>query len=265
MKNKKRNPSERAETSKYNPIPLYRSYGKTKKEYELWERFLALLEKIFTIVFLGLIFYIIAVSVISWMIYGGVLVRTLVTVVTITVLSIYFTKTIRKRHLLYRKLKKACAANHYDLNFERPFFKSLKWSKDQSDITIITSHAIFYIHLLAVPSYRSILYFDSASEMRIVKPPLKNKFSVIFDFKTKVKKISLDFSDARKYDGKITKKIILVNPVCNEMHYKVSEISTSQTGNGGEHFGYQIFTATGFINYLSRFENDLYEKSKISH
>lgn len=261
-RNKNRYP---AEISEHNPVPLHRSYGKTKKEYELWECFLALMQKIVAIVFLGFIFYIIAVGIISWMLFGGILVQTLITLATVSILTIRFTKTLRKRLTLKRKLKKACEKSHYDLSFERPFLKSLKWSSDQSDITITTRHAIFYVHLLPAPTYRCLLYFDSASEIRIVKPPLKNKFSVIFDFKTKVKKLSLDFSDAREYDGKVTKRIILVNPVCNEMHYKVSDVSTSQTGNGGEHFGYQIFTATGFINYLSRFENDIYENSKASH
>ena len=255
MKNKKRKPDERAEVSTYNPVPLYRSYGSTKKEYKWREEFLAFFEKAIAIVFLGLLFFTLGIAVYAWLCFGGILVHTALTVTVALILFFIYTKTLRKRLTLNKKLKKVCKENHFDLSFERPILKSLKWSEKETDITIVTPHNIFYVHLLAVPKYRSHICFDSESEIRIVKPPLNNKFTVIFDFKAKTKKLSLDFSDARQFEGKKTHKVILVNPVCGEMYYKISQVSTSQTGNGGEHFGYQIFTASGFINYLSRVDN----------
>lgn len=255
----------RPEVSKYNPVPLYRSYGSTKKEYKWREELLTLLEKVIAIVFLGLIFFTLGISVFSWLRFGGILVHVVVTATIALFLFFVYTKTFRKRLSLSKKLKKVCMENHFDLTFERPVLKSLKWSEKGSDITVVTKNHVFYIHLLAVPKYRCHICFDSASEIRIVKPPLNNKFTVIFDFKAKTKKLSLDFSDTRQFEGKKTHKIILVNPVCGEMYYKISQVSTSQTGNGGEHFGYKIFTASGFVNYLARVDKENAEASKIIH
>ena len=265
MKKQKKNPNERAEVSEYNPVPLYRAYGSTKKEYKLWEEFLAFIQKAFTVIIIGLLAFAFGVAIFAWMRYGGILVQTAVTVAVFLILFFTFTKTLRKRISLNRKLKKVCAENRFDLKFERSTIESLKWSENKSDITIVTPNNIFYIRLLAVPKYRCHICFDSAAELRIVKPPLNNKFTVIFDFKTKTKTLSLDFSDAREFEGKKTRKIIIVNPVCGEMYYKVSQISTAQTGNGGEHFGYQVFTASGFINYLKRIDEVSREESKILH
>ena len=265
MRDKDKKDKQRAEVSKYNPVPLYRSYGSTKKEYDLWERFLVFVQKAFVIILMGLIFVLIATGIISWMLFGGILVQTIVITVTALILILKFTKVMRKRLSLNKKLKKACKENHYELSFDRPFFESLKWSEDNHDMTVVTKNAVFYVHLLAVPKYRCHVCFDSATEIRIVKPPLKNKFTDIFEFKTKTRSLSLDFSGVREFGSKKSIKVILVNPVCNEMYYKSSAVSTVQTGNGGEHFGYKIFTASGFINYLSRFEKEAPEASKSFH
>lgn len=265
MRDKDKKYKQRAEVSKYNPVPLYRSYGSTKKEYDLWERFLVFVQKAFVIILMGLIFVLIATGIISWMLFGGILVQTIVITITALILILKFTKVMRKRLSLNKKLKKACKENHYELSFDRPFFESLKWSEDNHDMTVVTKNAVFYVHLLAVPKYRCHVCFDSATEIRIVKPPLKNKFTDIFEFKTKTRSLSLDFSGVREFGSKKSIKVILVNPVCNEMYYKSSAVSTVQTGNGGEHFGYKIFTASGFINYLSRFEKEAPEASKSFH
>lgn len=265
MKKQKKNPNERAEVSEYNPIPLYRAYGSTKKEYKLWEEFLAFILKAVAIFVMGLFIFAVGIAVFAWLRFGGILVQTAITFTVFLLLFFIYTKTIRKRISLNKKLKTVCLENHFELTRGRSFFESLKWSKNKSDLTIVTNSTVFYVHLLAVPKYRCHICFDSASEIRIIKPPLNNRFTVIFGFKTKTKKLTLDFSDARQFEGKKTRKIILVNPVCGEMYYKVSNISTSQTGNGGEHFGYQIFTASGFVNYLKRIDEVSREESKILH
>lgn len=265
MKDKKRKPDKRAEVSEYNPVPLYRSYGSTKKEYKWKEELLALFEKAIAIVFLGLIFFSLGISIYAWIKFGDFLFKTVIAAIILLFLLLFYTKTLRKRLSLNKKLKKLCYKNNFELRFERSTLKSLRWSENKSDITVVTPHHIFYVHLLAVPKYRCHVCFDSASEIRIVKPPLNNKFTIIFDLKPKTKKLSLDFSDTRQFEGKKTHKVILVNPVCGEMYYKISQVSTSQTGNGGEHFGYQIFTASGFVNYLKRIDEVSREESKISH
>ena len=58
---RKRTPKKkpRAEVSKYNPMPIYRAYGHTKKEYWLWEEFLAFIQKTVAVCFLLLIFSVI--------------------------------------------------------------------------------------------------------------------------------------------------------------------------------------------------------------
>ena len=265
MAKKTRQNEERAEVSEYNPVPLYRAYGSTKREHKWWEEFLAFIQKAVAIFVMGLFIFAIAIAVYAWLRFGGILVQTAVAVTAFLIVFFIYTKTIRKRISLNKKLKKVCLENHFELTRGRSFFESLKWSENKTDMIIVTKSAVFYIHLLGVPKYRSHICFDSASEIRIVKPPLNNRFTIIFGFKAKTKKLTLDFSDVRQFEGKITRKIILVNPVCNEMYYKVSEVSTSQTGNGGEHFGYQIFTAGGFVNYLKRIDEDSREASKILH
>jgi hypothetical protein len=254
LKNRKRNLEERAGMSKYNPVPLYRSYGKTKKEYKWWEDFLVFIQKAFTVFLLGITFFAIGVAAAAWFQFGGLMVQTLIIAVTSLIVFFIYTKTLRKRLSLNKKLKKVCVENHFDLTFERSLFDSLRWSENETDITVITKNHIFYVRLLAVPKYRCRLYFNSATEISVLKPPPNNKFSVIFGFKAKTKTFKLDFSNARDFEGKKTHKIILVNPVCEEMYYKVSQNSSVQTGNGGEHFGYQVFTASGFVNFLSRIE-----------
>lgn len=243
---------ERAEVSKFNPVPLFRSYGSTRKEYEPFERLLVFMQRAFVVIFLSLVFFVIGLSAVSWFVYGGLFVKTFIITVAAVISLLILSKPARKRFVLNRKLKKLCEKNRFDLDLERGFWESLKWSPNKIDFTVRAGKKIYYVKLLSVTPYRCKLYLDSENKLSIVKPPMKNRFAVIFDFKTKRRELDLDFSAVRDFESLETVKVLLVNPVCEEIYYKASSVSSVLTGNGGKHFGYNVFSATGFMNYVVR-------------
>ena len=135
---------------------------------------------------------------------------------------------------------------------EQNFFQSLVWSSDRQDFRLETEQTTYYVRYLTIHKYRSTLYFESKNLIKLVKHPLNNKFTIIFEFKPKVKYYPLDFQIPSEETEKRIVKALIVNPVCSEMYYKRGEGGYEATGNAGEHFGFTVFTGSGFIDTVKR-------------
>ena len=163
-------------------------------------------------------------------------------------------RTVRKRTSFRRRLKKLCRKNGYSLTAEQNFFASLIWSGNREDLILETEKKVYLIRFLTVRKYRSSLYLESGELLRLVKRPLNSRFTDIFDFRPRAKYYPMEFQNAQSPEGseKERVQVLLINPVCEEIKYKLKDGGYETTGNGGEHFGFVVFTASGFLEALKR-------------
>ena len=140
---------------------------------------------------------------------------------------------------------------------KRNFVRSFVWSPDKCDFVLETPHCVYFVHLLAVKRYASRLCFTSATEIRYTSCHSNQMMGAIlraiFDCKPKVRSYDIDFSEVKDVSNMEIVRSIIANPTCMEMTYS-DFLSEQPTGNGGSHFGYTVFTGTGFINYVIRNE-----------
>lgn len=257
----KQNKKARHEISERNPVPLYRSYGVTRKEYSAIETLKMWLERIVAAFFLLIPATALTLGLVAVLIYSNALTKVVLWTVIIYLVLSAITKKARIRLKLNRKIKKCCKNNRFDLDFERKFFESLKWSDDGCDLTVETASRIYYIHTLYVTKARQKILFESAEAIKLITPPPRGRLwtvlGIIFNLKTRTKALSVNLSGDRSIGKKEGVSVILVLPGCQNMSYRISSASTVPTGNGGEHFGYTVFTAKGLINFLPRYEENL--------
>ena len=258
----------RPEVSERNPVPLYRSYGVTRKEYTVIETLKTWLERIAAAFFLFIPATALALGLVALLLYSNALTKVILWTAIICFVFSAVTKKARIRLKLNKNIRKLCRNNRFDLDFERKFFESLKWSDDGCDLTVETKSRIYYVHTLYVTRRRQTLLLESADTIKLITPPPRGRLWVvlgsIFHFKTKTKLLKLDRSGDRSIGGKEAVPVILVLPNCNNISYRLSSASTVPTGNGGEHFGYTVFTAKGFMNFLPRYEENLRQKNQKS-
>lgn len=253
----KRNKKQKAEISKFNPVPRYRAYGVTRKEYAWVEHIKLWLVRIAAIIILGIPSTALAVGSIAVLSYSSLVIKTILWTAIASFAIAALTKKVRIRLKFNKKLKKFCDDTGCELCFERKLSESLKWSPNECDITVITQNRIYYLHTLYISKARQRIVFESAQNIKLITSPPKSRFVALFDIKPKVKNLSLDLSCDKSIGNKEAVSVILVLPGCLNMSYRQSSVSTVPTGNGGEHFGYTIFTAKGFMNFLPRYEENL--------
>ncbi len=213
--------------------------------------------RIFVIALMG---FEISVAAFGWymfLVYGNLLVTTLILTV-VTALSIHIiTKSLRKRLVFLFKLRRMCRKHGFVYKPERGFFKSFFWSSDKLDFTLKTRTHIYYVHYLTMRKYRCVLTFLDEHTFESQTRPLKNRFTVIFNFKPKTKRYTVTFPE-RSSQGAMKKvNAILVNPTCCEFNTKNKNGSLEPTGNGAECYGYTLFTGSGFIRSVLRNEENL--------
>lgn len=259
----KRDKNQKTEVSQFNPVPRYRAYGVTRKEHAFVELIKIWLLRLAAVLILIGPIMMIAIGLTAIMLYSPLLEKALTWAAIILFVLSAITKKVRNRLKFNRKLKRFCKKENFGLCFEKKFVESLKWSPDKRDLTIETPSRIYYLHVLHVGKARQKLLFESAQKISLITPPPRHKFSVIFDLKTKIKDFELDLSGDRSIGNKEAVSVILVLPGCLNMSYRKSNVSTLPTGNGGEHFGYTIFTAKGLMNFLPRYEDNLRKNNKI--
>ena len=236
-------------------VPAFRSYGSTKPYRPRTEKMVKWLLRI-VFVLLALVytfgFFVGMIAVIRYL--PGVLVG-FVFCVLLTVLVIFcVTRTLRKRLKFKRNLKKLCKKYGFSLQHKRNFFQSFAWSPEQYDFTVQTKQKRYYVHFLTLQKYRATLFLESENQMRLVKYPLPNIVTFLFEIKPKIREYRMNFQESTEGVKLPIMKVLLVNPVCEEIKYRQENRGYEHTGSGGEHFGFTVFTGTGFLNALAREE-----------
>ena len=257
MRDKKRREENkkktRPEVSDYDPVPLYRSYGVTRREYPVINKIKEFLHRITVALVLVPMCVLLTLGLVATILYGEVFAVVVYTPICVF-LIFRLVRPQRKRRAFMRKLRKVAKVKGYRLTVKRGFWSSFVWSPTEESFILDTPKYSYHIHFFTARRYNSEIMFEEKNRFLFIKRPIKNVFSLMFDLKPKVKEYSFspDFSfpwnDRQKIVG------ILVNPVCDSMSYRDHDGSVSPTGSGGEMFGFSVFTGSGFIETVKRSE-----------
>lgn len=239
-------------------VSLHRSYG-VRRRLRPWQEKLELgFGRIVVFWILGVLLFVAVGTVVTFFLYfPETWVKVLLLSVGGVILIRRWSRPMRKRMRFERRLRKYCRQRGYQLTREQNFFASLIWSGNREDLILETDTSTYYIRYLTIRKYRSTLYLESDRLLRLVKRPLNSRFTVIFDLQPRAKYYPLDFDLTHREEngtGRRTVKAMILNPVCEEVFYKKADGGYETTGNGGEHFGYRIYTAGGFLDTLLREE-----------
>ena len=243
----------RPEVSDYDPVPLYRSYGVTRREYPIINKIKTMLHRITAALILVPMCVVLILGLVATILFGEVFAVVVYTPICIFIIF-RLVRPQRKRRAFMRKLKKLAKKEGYKLSVKRGFWSSFAWSPTEESFILDTPKYSYHIHFFTARKYNSEIRFEEKNRFLFIKRPIKNVFSLMFDFKTKIKEYS--FSPDFSFPWKNRKKIvgILVNPVCEAMSYREQDGTVAPTGSGGEVFGFYVFTATGFIESVKRNE-----------
>ena len=253
------NQAKQSQGSQDDSVSLYRSYG-VKRRLRPWQEKIELtFGRVIVLWILGVLLFAAVMCVIGFYIaFPELWVKVILSVLVGSVVLFRLTRTLRKRKSFCKRLKKLCKKERYRLTYVQNFFQSLIWSGNREDFILETGSCVYYVRYLTVRKYRSSLYFEKPDAIKLVKRPLNNKFTLIFDAKPKIKHYPIDFTIDEKissiWGNKKQIKALVVNPVCAEMFYKAKDGGYESTGNGGEHFGYTVFTGSGFLETVRRNE-----------
>lgn len=263
----RQNPNERQvkdkikiDRSEYNPVPLYRSYGVTTREYPLLTKIKVFVQKALATALIGIPLAIIIVGMYAWTFTTGSVVIPTIVITAVGVFAfLKLSKPFRLRMKMIRALKKLCEKEGYKHGYRLEMSDKLtspKWSNGKAELVLHTNTRVYRVRMFAIRKYRSRLRFESDKEITQIVPPLNNKFTVIYDLKSKQKKISIDFPDIADTAGKETVKALVFCPTCEEWSYRYSNNTYIPTGNADTVFGYKVYTSSGFISDLKRTERD---------
>ena len=245
---------ERVETE---DIPLYRSYGVTKKANPTTQKIKESIAKILTVLLLAFEFALIVFVTIMMAIYTDELIATILFIILFSIFFFSATKLIRRRLSFIGKLKKTCKKNKYRLEFKKGFFKSLSWAEDDTvDFTVKAGKWTYYVKYATSNRFLSSFTFISKNQMKYTKIAMHNRFTIIFDVKDKVYTMPIEFPKGIDEADKYTVKAILINPAVMNIEKKGSDGVVIPTGSGEKIFGYTIYTGTGFIETIKRNAED---------
>lgn len=235
-------------------IPLYRTYGVTKKYRPRLAKFNDLLAKSLVIFLIAAEVLVIAVVGVSFWLFSGELIATVVTLILATLTYRINTRIPRVRRKFTKTLKRLCREKGYSLEFKRGFWSSLSWAdKGELDFVLKAERKTYYVRYATATKKLSTMSFLSKSELVYTKHPRNNKFTLIFDFKDKKKTMHISFPEYIDSADKNSVKAILINPVPMNIEKKGAfGVGMEPTGTGEHMFGYTIFNATGFIETLKR-------------
>ena len=239
---------------KKTSLPSYRFYGNRKKRSAFWEKIQGGMLKLIVLWFLFWFLSIGLLAALTFLLYGSLMIVTIIYIILGIILTMVLTRTLRKRRKFLRKLKKLCKANRYRLQFKRKFLQSFRWTGKDTDFVLDTGKHVYDVSFLTIKKYRSTLYFESKDEIKQVIKPLNNKFTIIFEPPVREKRFPTQFSPVYALDSKIKHKVVLLNPVCQEMYCKDRDGNMAATGSGAEVFGYTVYTGTGFLETVKRNE-----------
>lgn len=234
-------------------VELHRSYG-VRRRLRPWKEKIELgVYKIFLFWVLGVLSLAAGLAIVNFFLYFPELwFKLLLAILIVVTVGLRLTRAARKRAKFMRGLRKYCRGSGDTLTNRQGFFASLVWSGNRDDLILETEARIYRIRFLTVRKYRSSLYLEGDSLLRLVKRPLNSRFTDIFDFRPRAKYYPMEFGGEREVSSKKTVRVLLINPVCEEIKYKKKDGGYETTGNGGEHFGYTVYTAGGFLEALRR-------------
>ena len=252
----------RPQVSEHNPVPLYRSYGVTKKE-TVFSRINEILAT--AMEWLLYIFYFIFITIgTMFMIYAGGAVG-IVFSVAFVILYTYFVlaRKIRKRAKFFSKLKKQCRNLGYTVEVRRSFLKGLGFNKEGIDFVVHTSTKKWVVRFMT-PKKKScyITFLDKERiEIKKLKRKIKLKLGIfgtgqIEKGKAKLRVVPYSFAECPCFDDVEVQKVLLVNPVPLEM-FKVDKGGARiPIGTGERLYDYVMYSGTGFLNTLEREYNE---------
>ena len=235
-------------------MPSSRFCGNRKKESVLGAK---LRDGTIKLIILWILFWVLAVGLLAALtvlLHGQLMILTLIYVALGIILTLTLTRTLRKRRNFLQKLKKLCKTDHYRIEFKRKFMQSFHWTGEDTDFVLDTGKHVYDVSFLTIKKYRSALYFENKDAIRQMIKPLNNKFTAIFEPPVREKRYPIQFPPVCALDGKIKHKVVLINPVCQEMYSKDRDGNMATTGSGAEMFGYTVYTGTGFLETVKRNE-----------
>lgn len=234
-------------------VPLYRSYGVTKKVNPVMRAIKENVAKIVTAIFLAIELFLIFFVTFMLAFYTGVLTATIMFVILFSIFAVNATKLPRRRWSFLRKLKKACKQNGYELDVRRGFFKALTWSKEPViDFKLTAGKWTYYVKFATSKRFLSSFTFVSKDEVKYTKIARKSRIATIFDFKDRTKSMRIAFPSEIDSEDKYSVKAILVNPAVMNLEQKGRDGVIVPTGSGEKLFGYTIFTGVGFLETVKR-------------
>lgn len=246
----------------YDGVPLHRTYGQKRKKRPVTEFAVTVfagsaLFYVLLILELALLAIITAV-----LMFIDILVSTVFVLIAGSILFLALTKTLRKRRKLERKIKNLCKKKGYTLEKAVRGMNAFRWSCKRPSFILKTEACEYYVHYLTVGHYNSSMVFQGKSEIKLIKYPINNPFTVIVGSKPKIITVKSGFEALPENDeGKMGKRVILVNPVCREMYAKSKDGGVVATGNGFSDFGFTVYTGSGFCEAVER-DSEEYEKLK---
>ena len=252
MKDDQKLEKEKRERVENEGVPLYRSYGVTKKVNLTMRAIRDTVAKIVTVVFLVIEFFLILIPTYMLAVYTDVLIATVLFLILFSIFFFNVTKLPRRRLKFWRKLKKACKKNGYELEVKRGFFKSLSWNKEGIDFKLKAGKWTYYVKFATTKRFLSSFTFVSKNEMKYSKIKRNSRFSVIMDFGIKPKSFSIKFPSDIDDNDKYSVKAILINPAVSSVEKKGSDGVVVPTGSGEKIFGYTVFTGTGLLESVKR-------------
>ena len=253
------NQAKNSQSEQNGSVELYRSYG-VKRRLRPWQEKVVLnFGRIVLIWMLSVLLLAAGLALVAFFVsFPELWIKVLIGVAVALFLGIRMTRTLRKRRKFCGRLKRLCKKRRYRLTPIRKFLSSLFWAGNREDLVLETGECVYYIRFLTVRKYRSTLYFEKPDSLKLVTRPLNNKFTLIFDVQPRVKYYPLDFTVEERvrslWKDKKQIKALIINPVCAEMLYKKRDGGYESTGNGGEHYGYTVFTGSGFLEFVQRNE-----------
>ena len=247
--------SRRPKRSKYDPVPLYRSYGVTKKEtfWTVLNNFLASVLAIALIIVLS----------VMWLLGAYILISVLGAVGTLAVIVsvlcfVYFKlcRKIRKRLKFVFNLRKRCKQMGYKLVFHRSIFKGLKFNKNGLDFTVNTGKKIFNVRFFTPKKFLCHIIFNNDETVSIKTNITKSQMKFVIGINhPKTKVVEYRFGTPADTTTIKTVNALIINPVPHEVFKKDTDGAIIPIGTGEKLRGYTLFTGSGFLDTLRREDN----------
>lgn len=245
---------ERIEDVVHGDVPLYRSYGVTKRYNPVTIKLKNFFARLVTLFVLSFYLFVLLIVFFFFWWFSGELIATVVTLILGTVIYLVTTRVPRARRRFVKKLKKLCRKQKFKLEFKRGFWQSMTWADEgKTDFILHAGKYTYYVRYATATKSNSTMTFMSETQLVYTKHPRNNKYTIIFDFKDKRKTMKISFPDDIDRNDKYSIKAILINPVPMDIEKKGDYTKGIEpTGTGEKLFGYTIFNGTGFLEELKR-------------